>query len=162
MCIHKIYKNFLKFVPFCFSFFAVLVSYFLEYGLGIEPCEICNYQRVVYIVASLVGISFFFSTRFSYFFISLYVLNATISGYHYTLILGLVSPEKNFGACDINSSVPCQDYSLTFLGIPLPLLDFVYCILFIATYSFISKKLRSQSNQINDINKKASLNKNVL
>ena len=94
------YKIFL-YISFLISFICVISSYIFQYYMNLEPCEICLYQRYLWIVLFLTTLiyiflldQFKFIKLISLLFIILLIFG--ISLYHSLLELGLI---KNIFSC---------------------------------------------------------------
>ena len=120
-----------------FSIFAILSTYFIQYVLGHQPCNLCLIERIPYI-ASIITISIFlllkrFEKLFLTMLISIFISAFVISGYHFGIEQGFI---KESLVCDLNStsvnltkesllnelkqkSVSCKDVTFKIFGLSL-------------------------------------------
>ena len=67
------------------SLSSICYAFFIEYILDYEPCILCKYQRVPYILALIVGLIGYVkpSNKIVVFFVFLtFLISMTLSGYH--------------------------------------------------------------------------------
>ena len=87
------------------SIFAILAAYFIQYGLGHKPCNLCLIERVPYIF-SIIIISICLLThkfeKITLIILSLTFCTATlVSFYHFGIEQGFI---KESLVCDLNST----------------------------------------------------------
>jgi disulfide bond formation protein DsbB len=131
--------NFLNLLFLFFSAFILLIVYYLELFLGVEPCKLCIYQRFPYFIAILLATSFLliknqkFKKLTFLFFILIFFSSLIMSVHHFGI-------EKNLwnalSSCEANNKiltnsadlkeyllnkdyVSCKDVSFKFLEISL-------------------------------------------
>ena len=126
--------NFLNLLFLFFSAFILLIVYYLELFLGVEPCKLCIYQRFPYFIAILLATSFLliknqkFKKLTFLFFILIFFSSLIMSVHHFGI-------EKNLwnalSSCEANNkiltnSADLKEYllnknyvSFKFLGISL-------------------------------------------
>ena len=78
-------KKFYLFILF-YSLFAIFFALYVEYILQYNPCKLCLYQRVPYIIAifiSFVGHNYFKNNKILILIIIIFSISALISGYHF-------------------------------------------------------------------------------
>ena len=87
-----------------FSFFAILVAYFIQYVLDHQPCNLCLIERIPYIFSIIIISIFLFTQKFEK--IVLIILSLTffaatlLSFYHFGIEQGFI---KESLVCDLNS-----------------------------------------------------------
>ena len=95
-------KNFYLFVLF-YSLSAIFFALYIEYVLGYEPCKLCIYQRIPYIISifiSFVGYNYFENDKILYLIIITFLLSVLISGYHYGIENNIF---EEFSGCSTNA-----------------------------------------------------------
>ena len=131
--------NFLNLLFLFFSAFILLIVYYLELFLGVEPCKLCIYQRFPYFIAILLATSFLliknqkFKKLTFLFFILIFFSSLIMSVHHFGIeknlwnaLTGCEANIKSFGNSNnlkeylLNKDyVSCKDVSFKFLGISL-------------------------------------------
>ena len=85
------------------SIFAILAAYFIQYGLGHKPCNLCLIERVPYIFSIIIISICLFTRKFEK--ITLIILSliffaaALLSFYHFGIEQGFI---KESLVCDLN------------------------------------------------------------
>ena len=133
---------------------AVLVSYALEYFLGLKSCRLCGIERYAYKAGALIGIiGYFFSTRstlivaLKYALLLTFSIGAAVSLYHSAIQHGWVA-QPSF--CEVPSVMsndpdqvkamllatdmlpPCNQVTFRFLTLSLAEWNILLSFLFIA------------------------------
>ena len=96
---NKLILNFILF----FNIFVLLAAYFIEYGLGHQPCNLCLIERVPHIFSIIIILIYLFFQKFEK--ISLIILSlvffsaALIAFYHFGIEQGFF---KESFVCDSN------------------------------------------------------------
>ncbi len=133
-----------------YSIFAIIYALYIEYYLNYQPCKLCLYQRVPFILAvfvSFVGFNFPTKDEVLILLITIFVVGMIISGYHFGIENNIF---EEFKGCSnnslnitdkanllksLNQTLPsCKDMSFTLFGISLAGLNFL-STLFIVIYS---------------------------
>ena len=128
-----------------YSIFAIVYALFVEYYLNYQPCKLCLYQRVPFILAifvSLVGFNFPKKDEVLILLITTFAVGMIISGYHFGIENNIF---EEFKGCSNNSlnitdkadllkslnlTLPsCKDISFTLFGISLAGLNFLSSLL---------------------------------
>ena len=87
-----------------FSIFAILAAYFIQYGLGHQPCNLCLIERLPYIFSIIIIPICLFTQKFEK--ITLIILSliffvaALLSFYHFGIEQGFI---KESLVCELNS-----------------------------------------------------------
>ena len=128
-----------------YSIFAIIYALYVEYYLNYQPCKLCLYQRVPFILAifvSFVGFNFPNKDEVLILLIITFAIGMIISGYHFGIENNIF---KEFKGCSnnslnitdkadllksLNQTLPnCKDISLTLFGISLAGLNFLSSLL---------------------------------
>ena len=87
-----------------FSIFAILAAYFIQYGLGHEPCNLCLIERIPYFFSIIIISICLFTKKFeknTLIILSLvFFISALLSFYHFGIEQGFI---KESLVCDLNS-----------------------------------------------------------
>ena len=145
-------KNFYLFILF-FSLSAILFALYTEYILGYEPCKLCLYQRIPYVISifvSFVGYNYFKNDKILFLIIITFLLSLLISGYHYGIENNIF---EEFSGCTGNSLeivdktellnslnenvASCKDAIFKLFGMSLAGINFILSLLIIV-YSFLT------------------------
>ena len=128
-----------------YSIFAIIYALYVEYYLNYQPCKLCLYQRVPFILAifeSFVGFNFPKIDQILILLITTFAVGMIISGYHFGIENNIF---EEFKGCSnnslnitdktdllksLNQTLPsCKDISLTLFGISLAGLNFLSSLL---------------------------------
>ena len=152
-------KNFYIFI-FIFSLLSLLVVLYIEFFLGYQPCKLCIYQRIPYLIAiffTFLGISYYKNLTWLYLLLVIFISSFLLSGYHFGIEQGIF---EEFAGCVVNSMdittkdellkslnsdlKSCKNVDFTIFGLSLAainfLLSFLICIL-------ILKVLKNEKNK---------------
>tara|TARA_B100000029_G_scaffold356239_1_gene349078 strand:+ start:47 stop:529 length:483 start_codon:yes stop_codon:yes gene_type:complete len=148
-------KSFLRAILF-FNIFVLSVAYFIEFVLDHEPCDLCVFERIPYLV-SIILISFLiFTNKFEKIIIVVlalvFILGTIISFYHYGIEEGFFSESM---LCDLRNeqfnlnknellkelekkTVSCKDVTFRFFGLSLAtintMLSFIQSVIFMKMF----------------------------
>ncbi len=133
-----------------YSIFSIIYALYLEYYLNYQPCKLCLYQRVPFILAifvSFVGFNFPKKDEVLILLITMFAVGMIISGYHFGIENNIFEELKGCSNNSLNitdkadllksltQTLPsCKDISFTLFGISLAGLNFLSS-LFILIYS---------------------------
>tara|TARA_Y100000996_G_scaffold223497_1_gene175821 strand:- start:632 stop:1108 length:477 start_codon:yes stop_codon:yes gene_type:complete len=128
-----------------YSIFAIIYALYIEYYLNYQPCKLCLYQRVPFILAifvSFVGFNFPKKDEVLILLITTFAVGMIISGYHFGIENNIF---EEFKGCSnnslnitdkadllksLNQTLPsCKDISFTLFGISLAGLNFLSSLL---------------------------------
>ena len=132
-------SNFLNLFFLFFSGLILLIVYYLEFFLDVEPCKLCIYQRFPYFIAILLATSSLiiknqkFKKLTFLFYILIFSTSLVISLHHFgiekNIWNALTGCEANIRSLSNNNDlkeyllnknyVSCSDVSFKFLGISL-------------------------------------------
>ena len=139
-------KNFYLFILF-YSLFAIFFALYVEYILNYNPCILCLYQRIPYIIAifiSFIGYNYFKNNKILILIIVIFSISFFISSYHYGIENNIF---EEFSGCTTNSLgiidklellkslkeniVSCKDVNFRLLGISLAGINFLLSLLIV-------------------------------
>ena len=124
-------------IIFLVSILALLSAFFIEYILGHQPCNLCIFERIPYLLAIIIILFNFKFNQFEKFFILLLVIvflfGAILSLYHLGIEQGFIQESL---VCDLKSgsnllsreeilkqlqekSVSCKDVTFKIFGLSL-------------------------------------------
>ena len=140
-------ETYLKII-FLISLISITSAYFIEYGLGHQPCKLCLIERIPYVLGMILIILNYIFRKNTYFIILLMVLTFSfsiiISLYHFGI-------EQNFfkesGSCGLKNTmdiiskeellkqlqektISCKDVTFRILGFSLTTIN-IFLSLFI-------------------------------
>ncbi len=97
-------KKLLIKIIFLVSIFALASAFFIEYILGHQPCNLCIFERIPYLLAIIIILLNFTFNQFEKFFILLLVIvflfGALLSLYHLGIEQGFIQESL---VCDLKS-----------------------------------------------------------
>ena len=128
-----------------YSIFTIIYALYVEYYLNFQPCKLCLYQRVPFILAIFVSfVGFYFSKKDEVLIllITIFAIGMIISGYHFGIENNIF---EEFKGCSnnslditdkgdllksLNQMLPsCKDITFTLFGISLAGLNFLSSLL---------------------------------
>ena len=140
-------KNFYLFILF-YSLFAIFFALYIEYILGYEPCKLCLYQRIPYVIAifiSFIGYNYFKNDKILILIIVIFSVSFFISGYHYGIENNFFEEfsgctAKSLGTTDkqeilksLNDNITsCKDVNFKLFGISLAGINLLLSLLIVA------------------------------
>ena len=130
------------------SLISIISALYIEYILQYKPCRLCIYQRLPYIAAifiSFIGYNYSSNDKILILIIMIFVISATISGYHYGIENNLIdeifsctnnsldTTNKSKLLESLKKSMPidCKDVSLKIFGFSLAAINTIFSILII-------------------------------
>tara|TARA_B100000131_G_scaffold310744_1_gene342756 strand:- start:340 stop:816 length:477 start_codon:yes stop_codon:yes gene_type:complete len=156
---HKLKKSFYLSI-LSISIFTIFSALYIEYVLSIPVCKLCLYQRIPYIFSIVICFfGYFFSNNklWSYFLLLIFLISATISGYHIGIENNIF---KEFSGCtsnnlniidkdellqNLNNNLQnCKDVNFRIFGLSLATINF---ILSIALTLIVIKYLQNEKNK---------------
>ena len=149
--------NNISLIFFLFIISASLIAAFIiQYGLGHQPCKLCIYQRIPYILSIFLIIELIFfkkSEKTTLLLLSLiFIISTILAFYHFGIEQGLFT--ESF-VCESTSfsetltkdqlleqlkqhAISCKDVSFKVLGMSLAsinvILSFILCVIFIRLF----------------------------
>ena len=130
-----------------FSIFALLAAYFIQYVLGHQPCNLCLFERVPYILTIIIIIISFIFNKYEKIYLALlsiiFISATLISFYHFgieqgfikeSLVCNLDSFNDNLTAEDIlnqlkEKTISCKDVTFKILGLSLATINTIISFL---------------------------------
>ena len=89
--IKKTNNIFLVFILLIISI-ALIVAFIIQYGLGYQPCKLCLYERIPYILSILLIIKILFSTKYKKIILLtlalIFIMSTFLSFYHFGIERG--------------------------------------------------------------------------
>ena len=143
---------------FLISFIALMSAYFIEYVLGYQPCNLCQYERIPYFLAILILLANFKYNKlekyFILFLIIIFFIATLLSLYHLGIEQGLIEEsllcnlEKGTNIIDKDEilkqlqqkNISCKDVAFKIFG--LSLTSFNIIISFLLTISLTKAYLK--------------------
>tara|TARA_B100000214_G_scaffold365578_1_gene333497 strand:- start:47 stop:523 length:477 start_codon:yes stop_codon:yes gene_type:complete len=74
------------FLILIYSIISILYAIYVEYYLGFEPCKLCLFQRVPFVMAmiiSIIGITFNKNSYILILLLTVFIISSLFSGYHF-------------------------------------------------------------------------------
>jgi len=90
-------------IVFAISFLSLLIALYIEFYLGYQPCKLCIYQRIPYLIAifiTFLGISYSKNLIWLYTLLIVFLSSFLLSGYHFGIEQEIF---KEFSGCTGNS-----------------------------------------------------------
>ena len=143
----RINKEFTIKLIFIISIIALASAFFIEHGLGYQPCNLCIYERIPYLMAIIIillNYKFIDHEKFFILLLFLVFLSATIlSLYHLGIEQGFV---KESLVCDLKKgsdllskegilkqlqekNISCKDVTFKIMGLSLTSYNIVFSLL---------------------------------
>ena len=140
-------KNFYLII-FFISLISIISALYIEYILQYQPCKLCIYQRLPYLVGiflSFIGFNFFNNDKIIIIIIMIFTISAMISGYHYGIENNLIqeissctnnsldtlNKSKLLESLNKNMPVNCKDATFKILGVSLAAINTILSILIV-------------------------------
>ena len=132
---------------FLISFIALISAYFIEYILGHQPCNLCEYERIPYFLAILIVlINYKYNKLEKYLILSLaiiFLIATILSLYHLGIEQGFIQEsllcdlEKGANIVDKDEilkqlqqkSISCKDVTFKIFGLSLTSFNIIICLL---------------------------------
>ena len=90
-------------IIFIISLLSLLIVLYIEFFLGYQPCKLCIYQRIPYIIAifiTFLGISYSKNLIWLYFLLIIFFSSFLLAGYHFGIEQEIF---REFSGCTGNS-----------------------------------------------------------
>ena len=147
-------------IIFVISLFSLLIALYIEFVLDYQPCKLCIYQRIPYLIAiffTFLGISYSKNLIWLYALLLVFILSFILSGYH----LGIEQEIfKEFSGCTgnslnitdknellklLNSEVnSCKNVDFRIFGLSLATINF---LLSFVIFILIIKVIKNEKNK---------------
>ena len=147
-------------IIFIISLFSLLIALYIEFYLGYEPCKLCIYQRIPYLIAifiTFLGISYSKNLIWLYTLLIVFLSSFLLSGYHFGIEQEIF---KEFSGCTgnsvdiidknellklLNSEVKsCKNVDFTIFGLSLASINL---LLSFAIFILTLKVLKNEKNK---------------
>ena len=141
-------ENNLILIVILFFVSLVLISAFvIEYGLGHQPCNLCLYERIPYILSILLIIKIFFFKKYEkitlFILFLIFIASAVLAFYHFGIEQGFFSESFVCKVGDLSgtlskeqlleqlnkNSISCKDVSFRVLGLSLATINTILSII---------------------------------
>ncbi len=90
-------------IIFIISLLSLLIVLYIEFFLGYQPCKLCIYQRIPYLIAifiTFLGISYYKNLIWLYFLLTIFFSSFLLAGYHFGIEQEIF---REFSGCTGNS-----------------------------------------------------------
>ncbi len=144
-------------IIFIISLLSLLIVLYIEFFLGYQPCKLCIYQRIPYLIAiflTFLGISYSKNLIWLYTLLIVFLSSFLLSGYHFGIEQEIF---KEFSGCTgnsvdmidknellklLNSEVnSCKNVDFTIFGLSLALINLLLSFtIFILTLKVLKNK----------------------
>ena len=141
-------ENNLILIVILFFVSLVLISAFvIEYGLGHQPCKLCLYERIPYILSILLIIKILFVKKYEkitlFILFLIFIASTVLAFYHFGIEQGFFSESFACKAGDLSedlskeqlleqlnkNSISCKDVSFRVLGLSLATINTILSII---------------------------------
>ena len=141
-------ENNLILIVILFFVSLVLISAFIiEYGLGHQPCNLCLYERIPYILSILLIIKILFFKKYEkitlFILFLIFIASAVLAFYHFGIEQGFFSESFVCKVGDLSgtlskeqlleqlnkNSISCKDVSFRVLGLSLATINTILSII---------------------------------
>ena len=152
-------KNFYKII-FIFSLLSLSIALYIEFILGYQPCKLCIYQRIPYLVAifiTFLGIIYSKNLIWLYTLLVIFFSSLLLSGYHFGIEQEIF---REFSGCTgnymditdknvllklLNSGVKsCKNVDFKIFGFSLAAINFLLSFII---FIIILKVLKNEKNK---------------
>ena len=153
-------ENNLILIVILFFVSLVLISAFvIEYGLGHQPCNLCLYERIPYILSILLIIKILFFKKYEkitlFILFLIFIASAVLAFYHFGIEQGFFSESFVCKVGDLSgtlskeqlleqlnkNSISCKDVSFRVLGLSLATINTILSIILSVIFFKIIFKL---------------------
>ena len=135
------------------AIFPLVTVYIMQYGFHIEPCKLCIYQRIPFILITILPFLFIFfkdKSIYGLFLVLMAILsNVALSFVHLgienkwfesKLCTGIVPKDGNFESLFLSANTyfhKCDEVKFRFLNISLTGWNVIYCLFFFIFVQYI-------------------------
>ena len=141
-----------------FSILSLAIAYYIQYGLGHKPCNLCLIERIPYISTIILIPVIFLINAFKKLIASIlmlfFVFGAIVSFYHFGIEQGFFQESSVCGVKSLTEiitkedllkqlsekTISCKDVTFRIFGLSLTSINIVISLLFIITLLKIFKK----------------------
>ena len=142
------------------SFFTILLALYIEHILSVPACKLCLYQRIPYILSTIICFfGYFFSNNkiWLYLLIVTFLSSVALSGYHLGIEINIFTEfsgctNKNLNTIDktellqsLNNFLPnCKDVNFKLFGLSLATINLFISLLVVIISMFIIKNEKNR------------------
>ena len=147
-------------IIFIISLFSLLIALYIEFFLGYQPCKLCIYQRIPYLIAiflTFLGVSYSKNLIWLYALLTIFFSSLLLSGYHFGIEQEIFNEfsgcttnsinitDKNELLDLLNSNVNgCKNVEFTIFGLSLAAINFLLSLFILV---LILKVLKNEKNK---------------
>ena len=140
-------KNLILIVILFFVSLVLISAFVLEYGLSHQPCKLCLYERIPYILSILLIIKILFVKKYEkitlFILFLIFIASAVLAFYHFGIEQGFFSESFVCKVVDLSgtlskeqlleqlnkNSISCKDVSFRVLGLSLATINTILSII---------------------------------
>ena len=140
-------NNLILIVILSFVSLVLISAFVIEYGLGHQPCKLCLYERIPYILSILLIIKILFVKKYEkitlFILFLIFIASAVLAFYHFGIEQGFFSESFVCKAGDLTetlskeqlleqlnkNSISCKEVSFRVLGLSLALINTILSII---------------------------------
>jgi len=147
-------KNLILIVILFFVSLVLISAFIIEYMLGHQPCKLCLYERIPYILSMLLIIKILFVKKYEkitlFILFLIFIASAVLAFYHFGIEQGFFSESCNAGDLSRTLSkeqlleqlnkynISCKEVSFRVLGLSLAtintILSIILSVIFLKLY----------------------------
>ena len=140
-------NNLILIVILSFVSLVLISAFVIEYGLSHQPCKLCLYERIPYILSILLIIKILFVKKYEkitlFILFLIFIASAVLAFYHFGIEQGFFSESFVCKAGDLSetlskeqlleqlnkNSISCKDVSFRVLGLSLATINTILSIM---------------------------------
>ena len=140
-------KNLILIVILFFVSLVLISAFVIEYGLNHQPCKLCLYERIPYILSILLIIKILFVKKYEkitlFILFLIFIASAVLAFYHFGIEQGFFSESFVCKVGDLSgtlskeqlleqlnkNSISCKDVSFRVLGLSLATINTILSII---------------------------------
>ena len=140
-------NNLILIVILSFVSLVLISAFVIEYGLGHQPCKLCLYERIPYILSILLIIKILFVKKYEkitlFILFLIFIASAVLAFYHFGIEQGFFSESFVCKVGDLSgtlskeqlleqltkNSISCKDVSFRVLGLSLATINTILSII---------------------------------
>ncbi len=147
-------------IIFIISLLSLLIALYIEFFLYYQPCKLCIYQRIPYLIAifiTFLGINYSKNLIWLYALLIIFFSSLLLSGYHFGIEQEIF---KEFSGCTVNSTnitdknelikllnsdvKNCKNIDFTIFGLSLAAINFLLSFFILV---LILKVIKNEKNK---------------
>ena len=140
-------KNLILIVILFFVSLVLISAFVIEYGLSYQPCKLCLYERIPYILSILLIIKILFFKKYEkitlFILFLIFITSAVLAFYHFGIEQGFFSESSVCKVGDLSgtlskeqlleqlnkNSISCKEVSFRVLGLSLATINTILSIM---------------------------------